>query len=103
MKKYFDIDLEKQRQALLKSVAAKPFVEKVIKKADESLGKTYPALKMSDYMLFNENGNRIIFENTYFERRNDCSAILGAYWLLGNCLVICSKAEMAFSPFSSCT
>ena len=83
MKKYYDIDLEKQRQALLKSVAAKPFVEKVIKKADAALTKTYPALKMSDYMLFNENGNRIIFENIYFERRNDCSAILGAYWLSG--------------------
>lgn len=81
MKKYYDVDFEKQRELLLKSEKAKPIIEIILKNADEAILKTYEALKFSEYMLFVETGNRTIFEKNYFERRNDCSYISIAYWL----------------------
>ena len=81
MSHYFGIDCDKQREKLLNSEAAKPLIENTIKRANLSLEKTYEHLKMSDYMLHDETGNRKIFEKPYFERRNDCSHVAIAYWL----------------------
>ncbi len=84
MNTYFGIDIHKKREELLSSELAKPFADDIIAKADAALGKQYMCLKMSDYMLFEETGNRTIFERPYFERRNDCSYISIAYWLTGD-------------------
>ena len=81
MKKYYGVDFEKQRTSLLKSKAAKPLIADVISKADTALSKTYPILKMSDFLYIYETGNRNKYEQKYFERRNDCSYISIAYWL----------------------
>ena len=81
MKRYYGVDFDKQREALLKSEVAKPLINSLLEKADLALTKTYEALKMSEYMLFVETGDRTVFERKYFERRNDCSYISIAYWL----------------------
>ena len=84
MKNYFGIDFGKQKEALLNCDTIKPAIEDVISKADSAIGKTYPALKMSEYMLFYETGDRSIYELKYFERRNDCAYLSAALWLTNN-------------------
>jgi len=81
MKTYYGVDFEKQREALLKSDKAETMIEELISKADLALTKIYEPLKMTDYMIFHETGNRSTFERPYFERRNDCSYVSVAYWL----------------------
>lgn len=81
MGKCYGVDIEKQRVALQKSDVARKIYLPIIEKADAALEKIYPALKMSDYMMYEETGDRAVFEKGYFERRNDCSYILVAYWL----------------------
>ena len=56
-KHYYGVDFDKQREALLKSEAAKGFIDDVIVKADAAIEKTYEALKMSEYMEFYKSGN----------------------------------------------
>lgn len=80
-KHYYGVDFDKQREALLKSEAAKGFIDDVIVKADAAIEKTYEALKMSEYMEFYKSGNRTGFEQKYFERRNNASYICVALWL----------------------
>ncbi len=81
MKMCYGVDIEKQRAALLKSDVARKIYLPIIEKADKSLEKTYPALKMSEFMMFDETGDRAVFEKSYFERRRDASCLLCAYWL----------------------
>lgn len=81
MRKSYGVDIEMQRAALLKSNVARKIYQPIIEKADKSLEKTYLALKMSEYLMFDETGDRAVFEKSYFERRNDCSYLLVAYWL----------------------
>ncbi|HAL62845.1 MAG TPA: hypothetical protein DCO93_00205 [Clostridiales bacterium] len=81
MNNYFGIDIEKQRAALLKSEVAKPLIDNIIKKADNAQNKEYPVIKMSEYMLFYETGNRTDFENKYYERRDDLASLSAALWL----------------------
>ena len=84
MKNYFGVDFEKQREALLQSEVARPIIEGVIEKADKALGVSYSNLKMSEFMLYYENGNRSVFEKKYYERRNNCAALCAALWLTGD-------------------
>ncbi len=84
MKYYFVNNLFEKRDALLKSDAAKPFIEDVIKKADLAIEKNVPSAKFSDFMIFFENGSRSEYEKGYFEKRNDCMYILSAYFLTNN-------------------
>ena len=81
MKTCYGVDIEKQRELLLKSDVAKNIYQPIIALADLALKKTYPALKMSDYLMYEETGNRDVFEKGYFERRRDASFLLTAYWL----------------------
>ena len=81
MKCYYGVDLKKQREKLLKSDVAQIIIKNVIARADDALGEEYKALKISDYMLFIETGDRKTFEREYFRRRNNCSYISIAYWL----------------------
>lgn len=81
MKNYYGVDFAEQKEKLLKSETAKVIINDVIERAEKALGKTYAALKLSEYRLFSETGDRAIFEKKYFERRNDCSYISVAYWL----------------------
>lgn len=83
MKFYYGVDFVEQRKKLLKSNTAKALTEDVIEKADMALQEEYNALKISDYMMFLENGDRAVFEKEYFKRRNNCSYISIAYWLTG--------------------
>ena len=84
MKRYYGVDIEEQRDKLLKSTAAKNLIDEVIKVADEAVTGEYNALKISDYMLYIETGNRKTFEREYFRRRNNCSFLSMAYWLTEN-------------------
>lgn len=81
MKTYYGINFKEQREKLLKSNQAQLLINNVIERADNVLDEEYKALKISDYMLFIETGDRKIFERQYFKRRNDCSYISIAYWL----------------------
>jgi hypothetical protein len=77
----FGVDVKAQREKLLACDAVKEHISATISKADGLIGKTYPAFKMSEYMLFPKTGNRRIYEDKYFERRGDCSCLALAYWL----------------------
>ncbi len=81
MKTYYGVDFDKQREKLLNSEIAKPLIKALLEKADLALTKTYEALKMTEYMLFVETGDRTKFERKYFERRDDCSYLSIAFWL----------------------
>ncbi len=81
MKHYYGVDFDEQRQKLLKSSAAEFLIKDIIEKADSVLNEEYSALKMSNYMLFIETGDRKVFEKDYFKRRNNCSYLSIAYWL----------------------
>lgn len=81
MKNYYGVDFREQREKLLKSEAVKPIADDIIKKADAAINEEYPALKISEYMLFIETGDRSIFERKYFKRKDNCSYISIAYWL----------------------
>lgn len=80
-KHYYGVDFDKKREELLKSKAAKPFIEDVIAKADAAIGCSYEAFKMSEYMEFYKSGNRPLFERKYFKRRNNASYLSVALWL----------------------
>lgn len=80
-KHYYGVDFDFQRNALLQSKAARPFLEEVIRKADSALSKTIEVLKISEYMEFCETRNRKSYEKKYFERRNDASFLSIALWL----------------------
>ena len=81
MKKYYGTDLEKQREALLKSKAAKYLVDEVIALADKARGDKLEVLLMSDFALFEETGNRGIYEQKYFKRKSDAAYLSLALWL----------------------
>ena len=81
MQKYYGVDIKKQRESLLKSEAAKPLIDEVIKKADRAIGKSYEALKISEYMLFFKTGDRATFEKKHMERRYDALDLAAALWL----------------------
>ena len=81
MRNYYGIDFEKKRAALLDCSAAKPIIAKVVENADKAIGKSYAALRFSDYMMFSKSGDRKGYERYYFERRNDLSYISIAYWI----------------------
>ena len=81
MKNYYGVDFKEQREKILKCEAAKEMTEDIMKKAESALNDEYPALKMSEYMLFIETGNRSIFESKYIKRRANCTYLSIAYWL----------------------
>lgn len=81
MKYYCGVDVEKQKAELQQSNAATVLIKDIINKADAALDVEYKSLKISDYMLYVETGDRKIFETEYFKRRNNCSYISIAYWL----------------------
>lgn len=81
MKFYYGVNPAEKREKLLYSKAVKPIVDNIIDIADKVINKEQPALRMSEYMLFFQNGNRDIFEGKYFSRRRDCNHLMFAYWL----------------------
>ena len=58
--------------------------EKIIADAELLVGKDYPHLYATDYMMFRRNGNRKLYETPYFERRTDMVALALAEYLEGN-------------------
>ncbi len=81
MEKYYGVDIQKQKELLLASNAAKPLIEEVVTKADKCIGKSYEALKISEYMLFYKTGDRTTFEKKHMERRYDALDLAAALWL----------------------
>lgn len=81
MNSYYIEDVKSKRERLVQSVAAKPFIDEILKTADEAISEVSPAFKMSDYVLYFQNGNRSVFEKGYFARRRKCNSIMIAYWL----------------------
>lgn len=55
----------------------------LIAKAEALLGKSYPAIRLSEYLMFRRNGNRTVFQNVYFERRRDMTALALAEYIEG--------------------
>ncbi len=77
---YID-NLAVKRTELLQSSTAKPIIDEIINSANIAISQDSPAFKMSEYMMYFENGNRSVFEKSYFTRRRHCSNIMMAYWL----------------------
>ena len=69
MKFYYGVNPEEKRRELLESKAAKRFTDEIIMLADEAITQESPAFKMSEYVMFYENGNRTFFEKGYFDRK----------------------------------
>ena len=78
---YYGVDPDSKKESLRSSEVCARFINEIIACADEAIEKCVPALKMTEYALFCETGNRKIFESSYFARRNNCNAIMEAYWL----------------------
>lgn len=57
--------------------------EILIGRAELLLGKSYPAIRLSEYLMFRRNGNRTVFQNVYFERRRDMMALALAEYVEG--------------------
>ena len=49
--------------------------EDLIKTADRALNTSWPLVRLSDYLEFRENGNRVNFEKLYFARRKKFSEL----------------------------
>ncbi len=81
MQKYYGVDIKKQREALLNSEAAKTLIDEILERADKAIGKSYEALKLSEYMLFFKTGDRATFEKKHMERRYDALALGAALWI----------------------
>ena len=81
MKFYYGVNPAEKRVELLKSKVAKPVIDEIILSADKAIQEESPAFKMSDYMLYFQNGNRSVFQKHYFGRRRKCSNIAFAFWL----------------------
>lgn len=81
MKCYYGVNPFEKRKKLLESKAARRFIEEIIESADDAILQDSPAFKMSEYVMFYENGNRTVFERAYFDRRRKCNNIMHAYWL----------------------
>lgn len=81
MKTYLGTNLSEQREKLMKSSVAKPVIDEIINKADIAVNREYPHLVYSDYMIYNETGSRIEYEQKYFLRRKDCAYLLMALYL----------------------
>lgn len=81
MDTYLGVDLLKQREKLLKSTVAKSVTDEIIKNADDAVSRQYPPLIYSDYMIYNQTGSRIEYEQKYFLRRKDCSYLISALYL----------------------
>ncbi len=84
MSKYYSVDLDLQRDALLKSETAKPVVDEFITLADSCLGSTYEILTFSEFRLFDETGDRTVYQSKYTKRRTDCTALAAALWITGD-------------------
>lgn len=80
-KLYYGVDLEKQREALLKSENVKIIVDDILKKAEKAKDKKYEVLPMSLYDTQYLGGNRRSFEYPWFERRDNCQYLAAALWL----------------------
>ena len=57
--------------------------ETLIAKAEALLGKSYPTIRLSEYLMFRRNGNRTVFQNVYFERRRDMVSLALAEYVEG--------------------
>ena len=55
----------------------------IIRRAEALLGKQYPPLLASDYMMFRRDGNRSVYEDKYFPRRNDLMILTAAEYVEG--------------------
>ena len=57
--------------------------EKIIEEAEALVGKNYPHLYATDYMMYRRNGNRKLYETPYFERRTDMVMLALAEYVEG--------------------
>jgi len=81
MKYTYAEDISLQRERLLKSESAKPFLDRILAAADEAIAQPSTAFKMSEYLLFYKTGDRKKFYSGYLDRRQKCFRIAAAYWL----------------------
>ena len=64
-------------------VVSPAFAGEMIRKAEGLIGKQYPALLATDYMMFRRDGNRSVFEDKYFPRRGDLMILTAAEYAEG--------------------
>lgn len=58
--------------------------EQIFAQAEAILGKEYPHLYATEYMMFRKDGNRSIYEKKFFERREDMFTLALAEYIDGN-------------------
>jgi hypothetical protein len=75
-------NLRKEIATLLQSLPQES-KKKLIEKADTLNAEAWKSLKVSDYIMFVRDGNRNIFEGTYYERRTKLSELVIAELLSG--------------------
>ena len=57
------------------------YIPNILANADRVMNKDYPHLLATDYMMFKRDGNRSIFEEKFFQRRNDLLALAFAEYV----------------------
>ena len=57
--------------------------DKLLSVAEGLIGKTYPNLLATEYMMFRRNGDRSVFQKPYFERRHDMLRLALAEYIEG--------------------
>ena len=68
----------------LKQIPLSKADEEFIEIADEATKKVYPAFSITDYMLYNQTGDRYTYEEPHRQKRVDCTALAAALWLTGD-------------------
>ena len=61
-----------------------PYADIIIQEADAIINEAIPPLYYSDYKMFNANGDRAKFQNSYFQRRKNLGLLTLAMCLTGN-------------------
>lgn len=97
MKKfYYGFDLNKKREKLLKNQNMQKPIDRIISLADDALNADYEPFKASDYQLFMTTGNRRIFEDKYYQKRNSAYYLSVALWLTGDEKYIAPLTDLVF-------
>ena len=76
---------------------AKMYIDEINSFCEENRGKEYPALKFSKFRLFDETGDRAIFQKDYFYKRRVLSMFLLKVWLYKKAEDIAELEDILFS------
>lgn len=79
------------------------FREGLVRAAEKLIGKTYPPLLATDYMMFRRTGDRAVFEGKFFARRTDLMLLTAAEYAEGQGRFLDSIIDLAWAIMEEST